>query len=217
VAKTEEQRAYRRRLVRAASRTAPASAERGLTLVELTTSTVVLLVVLTAAWLLLTATGSNLNRIQFGGQASEGNRAALAALQRDVDRAISPTNVSPIFYAGTRTVSMYSDVDSDTVPETVTWTADDTRHLLLRVVTDGSVTATTTVLDGLTDGPSDVMFTYAQDAEKGWEPSDSVTTSTVGLVGMRVRNALGPDDTKMIIDRSATCRVTAYLMNTLPR
>jgi hypothetical protein len=112
---------------------------------------------------------------------------------------------------------MYSDVDSDTVPETVTWTADDTRHLLLRAVTDGSVTTTTTVLDGLTDGPSDVMFTYAVNAETGWEAPGAVATSTVGLVGVRVRNALGPDDTKMIIDRSGTCRVTAYLMNTLPR
>jgi hypothetical protein len=118
---------------------------------------------------------------------------------------------------------MYSNVDTDTVPEIVTWTADDTRHLLLRVVTDGSVTTTTTALDGLTDGPSDVMFTYAVNGYSvnpdgtPWEPSGSVTTSTVGLVGVRLRNALGPDATKMTIDRSATYQVTAYLMNTLPR
>ena len=56
--------------------------EQGFTLVEMSTSVAVLLVVLTAAWLLLTVSNNNLNKIDYGGQASEMNRAALASFEQ---------------------------------------------------------------------------------------------------------------------------------------
>jgi hypothetical protein len=216
VVQTQQQGNSARALIGTASRPASVRSDLGLTLLEMMTSCVVLVVVLTAGWFLLTTTGFNLNMIQYGGQASEGNRTALASFQRDIDQSVCPgVGVSPIVFPAPRTVSIDSDVDNDGVAETVTWTTDDTQHLLLRVVTDGSTTTTTTVLEGLADQASDTMFTYATDAKSGWETAGSVATSTIGLVGMHIRNTLGPVATQTIVDRSIWCRVNSYVMNTL--
>jgi hypothetical protein len=202
-------------LAQAASRLGLAHAESGLTLLELSVTVIVMSVVLAAGWLLLNSTGTNLSRIEFGGQASEGNRAALAEFQSDIGQAVSTTlGVSPVFVAAPRAVSFYS-VDASGTPDVVTWTTDDTNHLLLRVVTDAGVTTTTTVLSDLADTASDTMFTYAESAEEGWEASGSVTPSTVALVGMHLVNTMGPVATQTIVDRSVFCRVNSYAMNTL--
>jgi hypothetical protein len=215
VADRDERGITKGAFARAASRLGSARSESGLTLLELMTTVGVMLVVLTAAALLLDSTGTNLNRIEFGGQASEGNRGALAAFQRDVDQAVGTTlGVSPVIVAQPRTVTFYA-ADASGTPEAVTWTTDDVNHLLLRAVTDGGVTATTTVLSGLADDASKTMFTYAVDASQGWEPAGSVTPSTVGLVGMRLINTMGPVATQTIIDRSVWCRVDVYAMNTM--
>jgi prepilin-type N-terminal cleavage/methylation domain-containing protein len=110
--------------------------ESGFTLVEMVTSVSLLLVVLTAAWMLLTVSNDNLNHIDYGGQASEINRAALDSFERDLNHSVLPSlGVSAITRAAQRTCTFLADVDKDGTAELVTWSADDENHRLLRSVT----------------------------------------------------------------------------------
>lgn len=207
-----------------------AAPDSGFTLVEISTSVAVLLIVLTAAWMLLTTSNDNLNRIDNGGQASELNRAALASFERDLGHAVLPfTGVSAILAAGERSCSVMVDDDNDTLPELVTWMADDENQRLLRVVTrapdpetalsiasidgfDGGETTTSTVLTGLSTAENlngEPMFQYAIDAtHSDWQGDPG----QIGLVTVRLRNGL-PDSESNIVDRTAAFRVIAYVIN----
>jgi prepilin-type N-terminal cleavage/methylation domain-containing protein len=203
--------------------------DRGFSLVEMTTSVAVLLVVLTAAWLLLTVSNDNLNTIDNGGQASELNRAALAAFERDLNHSVLPgDDVSPLLRAGARRCDFLADVDNDpTTRELVSWQADDENHTLVRMVTSSTETtpnpttpedfaggevATTTVVTGLSSVDeypegSPAMFTYATDATTGF-----TSLGRVGLVSFHLRNGL-PDSTQNVVDRTAAYRVIALVIN----
>ena len=217
--------------------------EQGFTLVEMTTSVAALLIVMTAAWLLLTTSTDNLNRIDNGGQASEMSRAALASFERDMGHAVLPSQlgVSAVLVAQPRTCSFLADIDNpaDQRPELVTWTADDTKHELVRVLTRapasmpttqvtslssflaaGSVTTTTTVLPGLStasdlaaaqDLGQSTMFAYAISAT---EPGSDLLNhpGIVGLVKFRLRTGF-PDKSTNIVDRTGAFRVLAYVIN----
>lgn len=203
--------------------------ERGFTLIEMTTSVAVLLVVLTAAWLLLTVSNDNLNRIDYGGQASELNRAALATFERDLNHATLPlADVSPILDAQPWRCSILVDENNDGNRQLVTWLPDPdpARDALLRVVTrapappaddpawvptkvedfTGGQATTTTVLTGLDSSPA--MFTYRPNAQTGY----SGDRTTIGLVTFHLRNGL-PDSTSNLTDRSAAFRVTVFVIN----
>lgn len=199
-----------------------AAREGGFTLVEMTTSVGVLFVVLSAAWLLLNTSGDNLNRIQFGGQASELNRAALASFGRDVVRGVvNPDGSSPIILAEPTACAMLADIDADGRIERVEWAAEG--DMLLRGITEApstipvptteddfadGTTATSTVLTGLVaDPPGEPLFSYYAGA--------SMPTSfagDVGLVKMHLRNGL-PTPTDNAIDRTAAYRVVAFVIN----
>jgi hypothetical protein len=222
----------RRATVAAAGPHAPgrsaAGADRGFTLVELTTSVGVMLVVLSAAWLLLTTSNDNLNTIEFGGQASELNRSALASFERDLNHSYLPRDdVSPILLAAPRTVTFTIDEDTtDGHVELVTWTADDANHELLRVVTDstesttqptsiadfaGGSTTTQTVLPGLADEAelgSPPMFTYGYSATELYTGE----LGRIGLVTFRLRNGI-PDRNLNVSDRTGAFRVLALVIN----
>jgi hypothetical protein len=197
----------------------------------MTTSVAVLLIVLTAAWMLLTVSNNNLNRIDYGGQASELNRAALAAFERDLGHSVPvDTETSPVLVAGERTTSILVDVDDDHRPELVTWmAANDSQDSLLRVVRRlpdtqnlassvsdfaNSVPSTTTVLTGLAPAsayPADrPLFSYSVDATTtvgaGTDPAH------VGLVSLHLINGL-PDSSSNVIDRTGAFRVIAYVIN----
>ena len=202
--------------------------EDGFTLVEMTTSVAVLLIVLTAAWMLLTVSNNNLNRIDYGGQASELNRAAMASFERDLGHSVPvDTETSPVLVAQERTCAVLVDVDNDHRPELVTWmAADDAQDSLLRVVrrlpdnrnlassTDdfaNSTPATTTVLTGLAQaGAGAPLFSYGVDATTtvaaGTDPSH------VGLISFHLANGL-PDSASNVIDRTGAFRVIAYVIN----
>jgi len=205
------------------------ASDRGFTLVEMTTSVAVLLIVLTAAWLLLTVSNNNLNRIDYGGQASELNRAALASFERDLGHAVLPySKKSAVLVAGPRTCSLMVDEDNDNRAELVTWMADDTNGRLLRVVQrlpeglssaarvddfEGGEVTTSTVLTGLAadeDLGGEPMFVYAIDATGAnvWDGDPGL----VGLVSFHLRNGL-PDSHSNIIDRTGAYRVIAYVIN----
>jgi prepilin-type N-terminal cleavage/methylation domain-containing protein len=192
--------------------------DTGFTLVEMTTSVAVLLIVLTAAWLLLTVSNSNLNKIDYGGQASEMNRAALASFERDLGHGMLPgPDESAVSVAATRSCSFLADVDKDRVAETVTWAADDVNHRLLRIVTtEAGVTTTQTVLSGLATsdslGNGSQMFSYAIDATR---PDWQHDPSKIGLITFRLRNGM-PDPDSNIVDRTAVFRVIAYVINGSP-
>lgn len=196
----------------ASSRAVFGCRERGFTLVEMTTSVAVLVVVLTAAWLLLSVSNNNLNRIEGGGQASEMNRAALASFERDLNHSMLVSNVSPVERAYERTCSFRADVNADDEADLVTWTADDQKHELLRVVTSGGVTATDTVLTGLAPASElqgEAMFIYAVDAtHPDWEHDPG----KIGLITLRLRNGM-PDAFTNVVDRTAAFRVIAYVIN----
>jgi prepilin-type N-terminal cleavage/methylation domain-containing protein len=216
-----------------APRRRASGADRGFTLVEMTTSVAVLLIVLTAAWLLLNASNANLNAIDYGGQASELNRATLASFERDLNRSVLPQeDVSPVLVATSRTISFMADVDQDNKPELVTWTADDTNHVLLRVVTRstettpdptsvgdfaGGVTTTETVLTGLAtqaEMSAPPLFSYAVDATTPYDPAtDSLAVMRrIGLVTVHLRNGL-PDRVTNVSDRTAAFRVIVLVIN----
>jgi prepilin-type N-terminal cleavage/methylation domain-containing protein len=190
-----------------------ADRERGFTLVEVSTSVAVLLIVLTAAWLLLTVSNNNFNRIEGGGQASEINRAALAAFERDIGHAmLPPSGASAVMRAAERTCTIRADVNKDQVAELVTWTADDESHRLLRVVAaEGGATTTETVLTGLAPAADLVggpMFSYAVDAYTAYAGDKD----KIGLITFRLRNGL-PDEETNVVERTAAFRVIAYVIN----
>jgi prepilin-type N-terminal cleavage/methylation domain-containing protein len=211
----------RRATVAAAGPHAPgrsaAGADRGFTLVELTTSVGVMLVVLSAAWLLLTTSNDNLNTIEFGGQASELNRSALASFERDLNHSYLPRDdVSPILLAAPRTVTFTIDEDTtDGHVELVTWTADDANHELLRVVTDSteSTTQPTSIADfagqsGEAELGSPPMFTYGYSATELYTGE----LGRIGLVTFRLRNGI-PDRNLNVSDRTGAFRVLALVIN----
>jgi hypothetical protein len=213
---------------RAASAVGPRRPARdlGFSLVEMTTSVGVLVVVLAAAWLLLTTSNANLNHIDFGGQASEANRAALASFERDLGHSVLPhDDQSSIISASPRRCAMLADDNNDKVPELVVWSADDDTHKLLRTVTRATentqtlsseadfatgVTTTSTVLAGLASDDQMAgapLFTYATDATTGF-----TTVEKVGLITVHLRDGL-PDPTQNVVDRTASFRVIALVIN----
>jgi prepilin-type N-terminal cleavage/methylation domain-containing protein len=200
-----------------------AGADRGFTLVEMTTSVAVLVIVLAAAWLLLTTSNANLNSIENGGQASELNRAAFASFERDLNHSWYPIqDVSPVLLAGPRDISvMVDEKPGDGHVELVTWTADFKNSVLLRVVTEstdttpepesigdfaGGATTTQTVLTGL--APVTAPFVYDYDATQPFTGD----VSKVGLVTFHLRNGL-PDKNSNVADRTSAFRIIALVIN----
>lgn len=206
----------------------------GFTLVEVTTSVAVMLIVLTAAWLLLTVTTGNLNTVTYGGQSSEINRQALAQFERDIDHAVVPhEDVSPVLVAEPRTIKFLADTDKDNDYELVTWTAaEDEKQTLLRIVTEaedpdvqpasladfeGGVSTTQTVLTGLANDLEmhrTPVFSYALDATTQYYPdsSDAAAMRRIGLVTFHLRNGL-PDANSNVTDRTGAYRVLALVIN----
>ena len=199
----------------------------GFTLVEMVTSCAVLVIVLASAWLLLNASNQNLNRIDFGGQASEMNRAALAQFQTDLGHAmVRPDGLSPVLANGPRRCAMLVDDDKDTFAELVVWSADDTQNALVRTVTQapvqsltlgseadfvGGATTTTVEVTGLATAAetgSPTLFTYQDDASS----PDATLTADIGLITMHLRNGM-PARTDNIVDRTASFRVMAQVIN----
>lgn len=216
-----EGRASRRLFVRSG-----AARDEGLTLVEISTSVAVMLIVLTAAWMLLTVSSDNLGHIEYGGQATELNRAALASFERDLNHSVLPApEISPILATGPTSCSILVDEADNGDLALVTWKANEADDTLVRVVTravdataapttmgdfaDG-VSTTTTVLTGLdwrnTREPA--MFSYKTDALTTWDGSPG----NVGLVTFHLRNGL-PDPTSNVTDRTAAIRVISYVIN----
>jgi prepilin-type N-terminal cleavage/methylation domain-containing protein len=207
-----------------------AGADRGFTLVEVSTSVGVLLVVLTAAWLLLTTSNANLNTIDNGSQASEMNRAALASIERDLNHSLLPhEDVSSILMAGSRSVSIMVDDDGDDLPELVTWTVVPSSRALVRVVTQstettlqpvsvgdfsGGVTTTQTVLTGVTANVLPPVFTYGIDAKTPYDPEHDGTAllRRVGMVTVHLRNGHPTRDSN-VVDRTAVFRILALVIN----
>jgi hypothetical protein len=219
--------------------TARSRHELGFTMVEMTTSVAVLVVVLAAAWLLLSASNDNLNAIGNGGQASEGNRAAFAAFERDLGRSkLTYLNASPIIEArGSRCVFLADVIGGDSRPELVTWYADDATNRLMRVVKsapedpanpggfldsrkftranqfDGGAEESSTVLAGIaptSELPADKpMFEYKASAT---EPGYDSDPGQIGLIVFHLRNGL-PDASQNIIDRTSAFRVVSYVIN----
>jgi prepilin-type N-terminal cleavage/methylation domain-containing protein len=203
-------------------------ADCGFTLVEMTTSVAMMLVVLSAAWFLLTTSNANLNSIDNGGQASELNRAAMSSFERDLGHAYLPQNdVSPVLMAAPRAVSFMIDQDtSDGHVELVTWCADDANNVLLRVITrstettpepvsvgdfEGGETTTQTVLTGLasrTEMSFPPMFTYGIDATTSYGGE----LRRIGLVTFHLRNGL-PDRNSNVADRTGVFRILALVIN----
>jgi len=206
----------------------------GFTLVEVTTSVAVMLIVLTAAWLLLTVTTGNLNTVTYGGQSSEINRQVQSQFERDIDHAVVPhEDVSPILLAEPRTIKFLADTDQDHSYELVTWTAaEDAKGSLLRIVTrsndpdtqpatledfDGGVSTTQTVLTGLStylEMHRADLFTYGLDASTPYNPSqpNEATMRRIGIVTVHLRNGL-PDANSNVTDRTGAYRVLALVIN----
>ena len=219
------------------------ASDGGFTLVEMTTSVAVMLVVMTAAWLLLTSSNANLNRVGNGSQASELNRAAFASFERDLGHAVLPSgsNISPVLVAGPRTCSFLADVDTpaDERPELVTWMADDTTAApqLLRVVTrapssvatdqitslasfSGGISTTSSVLTGLSTAAdlgsaADLgQTTMFSYAVSATNPGTGLAENP-GLIGLiELRLRNGlPDKNTNVVDRVGAFRVIAYVIN----
>jgi hypothetical protein len=213
--------------------------ELGFTMVEMTTSVAILVVVLAAAWLLLSTSNDNLNAIGNGGQASEGNRAAFAQFERDLGRSkLTYLNASPIIEArGNRCVFLSDVIGDDGRPELVSWYSDDATNRLVRSVKsapedpanpggfldsrkftranqfDGGAEESSTVLAGIaasSDLPADKpMFEYKASAT---EPGYDSDPGQIGLIVFHLRNGL-PDASENIIDRTSAFRVVAYVIN----
>jgi type II secretory pathway pseudopilin PulG len=203
------------------------SRDRGFTLVEVVTSVTVMIVVLSAAWLLLNASNDNLNRIDFGGQASEMNRAALAQFETDLGHAtLRSDGLSPVLDNSPRRCSMLVDTNDDKIPELVVWIADDTQNELQRSVTQaptqsetfnseadfvGGNTTTTTVVTGLATAAetgSPALFGYKNNASS----PDATLTANIGLITVHVRNGM-PARTQNVVDRTASFRIMAQVIN----
>jgi prepilin-type N-terminal cleavage/methylation domain-containing protein len=196
--------------------------DSGFTLVEMTSSVAILLVVLTAAWLLLTVSNDNLNRIDQGGQAAELNRAALASFERDLNHSVLPAeDVSPILDAGATQCSMLVENNGR---ELVTWRVDTNAGALVRDVSrapvdvalpasmsdfDGGTTTSTVALSDFSwedvGGP---VFSYKSDALTTWDGDPRV----VGLVTAHFRNGL-PNSKTNVTDRTAAFRVLSLVIN----
>jgi hypothetical protein len=213
--------------------------EHGFTLVELSTSVGVLLVVLTAAWLLLSASNDNLNRIDNGSQASEASRAAFASFERDLGHSrLTSLNASPILTASPTKCEFLADTTGKNAqPQLVTWFVDDTSNTLVRVVRkaptipghpdqlqdsswftkaaqfNGGAAETSTVLAGMaltSDLPSGKpVFSYQVSATIEDFKNDP---GRIGLVILHIRNGL-PTGSQNIIDRTSAFRVLAYVIN----
>jgi hypothetical protein len=211
----------------------------GFTMVEMTTSVAVLVIVLAAAWLLLSTSNDNLNAIGNGGQASEGNRAAFAQFERDLGRSkLTYLNASPIIEArGNKCVFLADVIGDDGRPELVSWYTDDATNRLVRIVKsapedpanpgqyldsrkftranqfDGGAEESSTVLAGVaasSDLPVDKpMFAYKASAT---EPGYDSNPGRIGLIVFHLRNGL-PDASENIIDRTSAFRVVAYVIN----
>ena len=200
--------------------------DAGFTLVELVTSVVIMLVVLTAAWLMLTATSNNLNMIGNGGTASEANRAALSALQRDLTHGVLPgPDVSPVLEDTSVTVSILVNDTGQTSRQLVTWRGDTQNDVLVRVITQpnasapdpastladfaGGASITTTMVTGLdwrnTSNPP--LFSYSHDATS-WDGR----VESIGLVTIHLRNGI-PLSTTNVADGLGVFRVTAFVIN----
>jgi prepilin-type N-terminal cleavage/methylation domain-containing protein len=215
--------------------------ESGFTLVEVSTSLVVLAIVLAAAWTLLTVSTNNLNGIDYGGQASELNRAALASFERDLGHAILPSSGgSPVLQADGSTCAFLCDVDGDKIPELVRWgiaTVDDgvtTTSSLIREVTESTVDTVTpdTLADFATsqDITSVAVLTYldinypstigdhripqmfAYAPNGTAAPNLSCPAAAVSVITIRLRNGL-PDSKSNIVDRQAAFRIIAFTIN----
>lgn len=205
---------------------AAGASDAGFTLVEMMTSLVIMVVVLAAAWLMLTATSNNLNMIGNGGMAAEANRAALAAFERDLTHGVLPgAGVSPILEDTTLTCSILVSDTGDSNRQLVTWRADTAHDALVRVITrQPSQTAepptsiadfadgpsqTTTVVTGLDwrNTSSPPLFSYSHDATS-WDG----TTQSIGLVTIHLRNGI-PTSTQNVADGLGVYRVTAYVIN----
>jgi prepilin-type N-terminal cleavage/methylation domain-containing protein len=202
------------------------SDESGFTLVEMLTSVAVMLVVLTAAWLMLSASSANLNMIGNGGQTSEANRAAMSAFERDLSHGVLPSaDVSPVLEDTTMTCSILVSDTGSGARQLVTWRAVAANDTLVRVITQPNATAhdpaisladfvdgassTTTMVTGLdwrnTHDPD--LFSYTHDATT-WNGS----VDSIGLVTMHLRNGM-PESTSNVTDRTGVFRVTAYIIN----
>ncbi len=197
----------------------------GLTLVEMVAAVAVILVVLSASWLLLVTANDNLDTIGYGSQATEANRAALASFERDLNHGVMPMGyVSPVLEADTMRCSILVDDLGDGNRQLVTWQVDTEQSTLLRVLTQptdpeqvtpmslddfAGVTTTTTVVTGVdwpgTQDPP--VFTYSHDAAT-WDGN----AETIGLVTLHLRNGL-PSPVSNVTDRTATFRVTGYVIN----
>lgn len=214
----------------------------GFTLVEIMAAVATMLVVMTAAWMLLVTSNDNLNRVGNGSQASDDSRVALAAFERDLGHAMLPTELgsSAVLVATPRTISFLSDVDTpaDGIPELVTWSADDNVHALVRSVTwaNSSVTETSTFsLNSFTGGvvaSSTVLTGLATSADMtasqrpGQQPdlfSYAVSATNpgtdlqdhpglIGLISVRLRNGV-PDKDSNVMDRTGAYRVISYVIN----
>jgi prepilin-type N-terminal cleavage/methylation domain-containing protein len=212
---------------KAAARCRRASRDRGFTLIEMVTSVTVMVIVLSAAWLLLNASNDNLNRIDFGGQASEMNRAALAQFETDLGHAMQrPDGLSPVLDNSPRRCAMLVDTNNDGFAELVVWSADDTQNVLQRSVTQAlapsltlgseadfaSGNSTTTVeVTGLAtaaESGSPALFTYQDDASS----PDATLTADIGLITIHLRNGM-PTRTQNVVDRTASFRVMAQVIN----
>jgi prepilin-type N-terminal cleavage/methylation domain-containing protein len=186
--------------------------DRGFTLVEMVASVGILVVVLGGAWVRLKTTNDKMNRIDFGGQASEANRSALAAFERDLGHSVlAPGGQSPVYVADSRTCALYCDVDNDGVAERVQWSTDATQNTLVRSVTNAAGDTTSTVeLEGLAtaaETPAAPLFTYFDSAT-----APSTSTGSIGLITIHLRNGM-PTRTQNIVDRTASFRVIAYVIN----
>lgn len=208
--------------------------DAGFTLVEVVTSVGTMLVVLTAAYLLLGTSNANLDRIKFGGETAEANRAAIALLQRDLDRSFVPANGnSPVLSASHDAVTFLADLKpSDGRRQVICWRAEEASGTLVRVVTSVEETWTQfdpldetsqtvqTVVTGLATA-SDLeqagglqMFTYGVDAVTAYDPDSGsyAGQNEIGLVTFRLRNG-APDRNSNVTDRTAAIRVLPYVIN----
>jgi len=200
--------------------------ESGFTLIEMVTSVAVMLIVLTAAWLMLTASSANLNMIGYGGQTAEANRAAMSAFELDLSHGVLPSSdVSPVLEDTTMTCSILVSDTGNGARQLVTWRADSTKDTLVRVITQpndtahdpamsladfvGGASTSRTMVDGLdwrnTKDPD--LFSYSHDATS-WDGA----VESIGLVTMHLRNGL-PTPTENVTDRTGVFRVTAYIIN----
>jgi hypothetical protein len=196
----------------------------------MTSSVAVMLIVMTAAWLLLTASNDNLNRIDYGSRASEDARSAFDVFERDLEHSVLPMGGgSAVLDAQARSVSFMAEADkpADGLPELITWAATGQNTLVrtvrrapnpstARMITtlagfNNGAETSTTVLTGLataTDlgGP---MFTYARSAtDSAWQND----VSLIGLVNFHLRHGLPTKDSN-VVDRNGTFRVIPFVIN----